>query len=113
MAKRPKAEILPAWHCLARSLDVDPASLGMDHFLMLNAALGSLAMARPEDPKWLISMAKRWRVLAKAMQQDKSLRADKRRSDVELDTELDFDAFLALAKSKRWALPEALKQRLP
>ncbi|MGJ8670207.1 MAG: hypothetical protein ACSHXK_12015 [Oceanococcus sp.] len=103
------ADSLPAWQCLAMSLDVDPASLGMEHFLVLNAAQQSLGMLRDDDPKWLQSMAKRWRILAKGLETGKELRADKRRNDVELETLLKFDAFLEFAISKRWALPKSLK----
>ena len=76
---------------------------------MLNAARNSMPMPQADDPKWLQTMAKRWNVLANALHKEKELRADKRTTDIELDTQLDFSAFLEFAKRKRWGLPKQLK----
>ncbi len=100
-----------AWECLALSVDIEPRSLGLDHFLVLRASQGSMPLLSEQDPEWLKTLCERLGVLLKVLENaPKGLRAGRGKA-VDLEADLKLDGFAVWAKSKRWALPKRLRER--
>ena len=100
---------LPAWQCLALSVDVEPDTLGVDSFMVLHAADSELPMGGQGDPDWLASMAKRQSGLIAALADSKTGLAVRAVKQPHLDTPVKLAAFVAWARKHKWALPKALK----
>lgn len=97
---------LPAWQCLALSLDAEPRSLGLDDFLVLRSVGSDLSMISAEDGPLLKDMCKRLRLMLQAMS-DKS--SEIAAASVDIDEVLNVDVFVSWAIAKRWKLPAPLK----
>lgn len=97
-----------AWEGLALSVDVEPATLGTDHFL----ALQGQAFSQASDPEWLRSMAKRWVALVSAVPLSKA--CPSRADDIfSLNSRLLLSDLVAWQLARKWKLPKALRDMAP
>ncbi len=100
---------LPAWQCLALSVDVEPDSLGVDSFLVLRSALSSTPLGGESDPPWLITMCQRQGPLLEALAAKDNALAVRAVKQPHQDTPVKLAAFVAWAGQQKWALPKDLK----
>lgn len=98
----------PVWVCLALSLDIDPDSLGLNHFFLLRAMQSGLSGPRDSDPDWLKTLCDRWARLHAALISDDPPALLNKREKPGYAAAIKFDAFLEWAQAQGWSLPDAL-----
>lgn len=108
-ALKPRQRV-PIWQALALSLDVAPATLGVDHFYVLSSVEGGGGLLKADDPEWLTEMARRWQQLHKSLQGDDAGGLLLKKDKPELGAGVRLDEFAAWCKRKRWKTPKPFKQ---
>ena len=97
------------WQALALSVDVEPDSLGLDSFLVLQSALSGMPMGGTADPQWLRTMCKRQGALLAAVADKNSGLAVRAVKQPHADTTIKLAPFVGWACTHKWALPKDLK----
>lgn len=100
---------LPAWQCLALSVDVEPDHLGVDSFLVLRSALTNTPLGGESDPQWLITMCQRQAPFLEALAAKDNVLAVRVVKQPHQDTPVKLAEFVAWAVQHKWTLPKDLK----